>query len=190
MTHEWEKIHRTRKWGTYPDIHMVRQVHKFMAQYSEQMKDVPFDVRPLGLDIGCGTGACSFMMNRAGIDVTCFDVSETAIKGLWDYMPSDSSVFPLVSGVDTFTTDDQYDIILDNLSLTCLERPPWDRIMSWLKPGGWLVHASFEMAPKGTPRAWEHKSPGDVVERHSAWVEGNAFSLVVRKYVKPGVAHG
>lgn len=174
---EWEEIHKSRMWGTYPDIHVVRQVKKFMAQWNDD------EYKPEALDIGCGVGACSSMMANEGFAVTAFDGSKSAIVNA---NISSRMVRVMVANAKTVEfTPESFDFILDNLSLTYLEHPPWERILSWLKPGGWLIHASFETAPKGTPVAWEHKEPGHAVERHSSWVEGNAFSFVVRKYVKP-----
>ena len=172
----WEAIHQSRMWGVWPDIHVVRQVKKFSSQWNQPTVAA-------ALDIGCGVGACSLLMNENNMRVTSFDGSVTAVKRMaeagWRAMVADAQTvdFPAES----------FDFILDNLSLTYLEHPPWERIMSWLKPGGWLIHASFEEAPKGTPKAWHHLSPGHVVERHTSWVEGNAFSFVVRKYVKEKV---
>ncbi len=173
---EWEAIHKSRQWGTYPDIHVVRQVKKFIAQWEDDHH------RPEALDIGSGVGACSNLMSDEGMAVTAFDGSRMAIINTLPYR----NVKLLLADAQTVEfAAESFDFILDNLSLTCVEHPPWERILSWLKPGGWLVHASFEKAPAGTPKAWEHQAPGDVVERHASWVEGNAFSLVVRRYVKP-----
>jgi 2-polyprenyl-3-methyl-5-hydroxy-6-metoxy-1,4-benzoquinol methylase len=183
-TAEWEAIHQSRHWGTYPDIHVVRQVKKFMAGWGSLFA-------PSALEVGCGAGACSFMMRDSGLSVTAFDGSQTAIENMRRRCLSEASLFgiPLDSMVaDAQTVDfpaESFDFILDNFTLTYLEQPPWERILSWLKPGGWLAHASFEVAPKGTPVAYEHKEPGHVVERHTSWVEGNAFTFAVRKYVKP-----
>ena len=182
---EWEAIHKSRIWGTYPDIHVVRQVKKFLAQWREQMKHVPFRVSPTALDIGCGAGASAFMLDNEGVMVTAIDPSPTAVSNLCDLMTPDSRISPAVCSIQDFAAEGQFDLIIDNLSLTYLQEPPWNRIMSWLKPSGWLIHASFEEAPKGTPKAWHHLSPGNVVERHTSWVEGSAFSFVVRRYVKP-----
>jgi 2-polyprenyl-3-methyl-5-hydroxy-6-metoxy-1,4-benzoquinol methylase len=181
-TEEWEAIHQSRHWGTYPDIHVVRQVKKFMAQWSQQADTL---VRPRALDIGCGVGAQAKMMHQDGMCVLAIDASPTAIERLGmknAFLPGFRAECADIVG---YAPDSQFDFILDNLSLTYLEHPPWERILSWLKPNGWLIHASFEQPPKGTPRAWEHKEPGHVVERHTSWVEGNAYALVVRKYVKP-----
>ncbi len=181
---EWEVIHKSRMWGTYPDIHVVRQVSKFMAEWTTAVRLKPC----MALDIGCGVGACSFLMSDAGMQVASFDGSPTAIYNMEKISKNTTHcVYAQVADAQTVEfTAESFDFILDNLSLTYLQEPPWNRIMSWLKPGGWLIHVSFEEAPKGTPKAWHHLSPGNVVERHSSWVEGNAFSFVVRRYVKPG----
>jgi 2-polyprenyl-3-methyl-5-hydroxy-6-metoxy-1,4-benzoquinol methylase len=178
---EWEAIHQSRMWGTYPDIHVVRQVHKFLNGWRDRSDF------PLALDVGCGVGACSHMMNRVGMNVTAFDGSETAIRRIaHDVRMSDLEIAAWVADAQTVEfPDNSFDFILDNFTLTNIEHPPWERILSWLKPGGWLVHASFELSPKGSPRTWEHKEPGSVVERHSSWVEGDAFSFAVRRYIKP-----
>lgn len=179
---EWEEIHRSRMWGIFPDIHTVRQVSKFLRGWDDR-PDLP-----KALDIGCGVGSCSNMMHELGMDVTAFDGSETAINRLSHGMRMRGDEWGMnILCADAQTMEfpaESFDFILDNFTLTYLESPPWERILSWLRPGGWLVHASFETAPKGTPKAWEHKEPGSVVERHSSWVEGNAFSFAVRKYVK------
>lgn len=173
MIGEWEKIHQSRAWGKYPDIHMVRQVKKFLSGR-------PYP--PVALDIGCGVGANSMMLCNEGIGVVAIDVSETA---LGRFPRHDMIIDAKVADAQTVEFDaESFDLIIDNFTLTYLEHPPWERILSWLKPGGWLVHASFELFPSGTPRAWAHQSPGHVVERHSSWVEGNAFTFAVRKYVK------
>ncbi len=185
---EWEKIHQEKEWGAYPDIHVVRAVKKFLAQpkWASELAKLPTAEHvmwPDALDIGCGAGACTGMMAEQGMAVTALDGSETAIRRMnergicVDSMVADaqSVEFPAES----------FDFILDNFTLTNIQEPPWNRIMSWLKPGGWLIHASFEVSPKGTPQTWQHLSPGHVVERHSSWVEGNAFSFVVRKCAKP-----
>lgn len=176
-TAEWEAIHRSRHWGTYPDIHVVRQVKKFLAGW-------PAPMMAEALDIGCGAGASTGMMCDEGMLVYAFDSSATALGHMCDRL-GNKSFFPAKRTVQDFEAPHQFDFILDNFTLTYLERPPWERILSWLKPGGWLVHASFEKAPTGTPLAYEHKEPGHVVERHTSWVEGNAFTFAVRKYVKP-----
>lgn len=172
---EWDEIHKSRMWGRHPDIHVVRQVKKFLVG-----RHCP----PVALDIGCGVGANSIMMCDEGIGVTAIDGSPTAMGR---FPRHDYIVDTMVADAQTVEfTANSFDFILDNFTLTYLEHPPWERILSWLRPGGWLVSASFEVAPAGTPRAWEHKEPGNVVERHSSWVEGNAFSFAVRRYVKPG----
>lgn len=173
---EWEAIHKSRMWGTYPDIHVVRQVKKFIAQWDDD------NHRPEALDIGAGVGACSAMMGNEGMAVTAFDGAKTAIIN----MPHHRSVVPMVADAQTVEFPaESFDFILDNFTLTNIEEPPWERILSWLRPGGWMVCASFRFAPKGTPKTWRHSEVGDLVEIHESWVEGRSFSFDVRRYIKP-----
>jgi SAM-dependent methyltransferase len=44
---EWEAIHQSRHWGTYPEVYMARQVKSFMTGKTGTVA---------ALDIGCGAG--------------------------------------------------------------------------------------------------------------------------------------
>lgn len=185
---EWEAIHQSRHWGTYPDIHVVRQVKAFRAEWYRSDNDGT----PVALDIGCGAGAHSFMLQQEGLSVVAIDVSETALKRLrGDDRRGSITVhqMDICSGTAPFSdrakTVSQFDFILDNFTLTNIEQPPWDRILSWLKPGGWLVHASFSVGPKDSPKTWHHTSPGEEVERHEIWNEHGSHAFTVRRYIKP-----
>lgn len=171
---EWEAVHQSRMWGTYPDIHVVRQVKKFLAG-----RHYP----PIALDIGCGVGANSVMMGNEGIGVVAMDGSPTAI----DRVPTHEYIFETrVADIQTVEFfPGQFDFILDNFTLTYIEHPPWERIVSWLKPGGWLVHASFITGPQDSPPTWNHIAPGEEVERHEIWNEHGTHSFAVRRYIKP-----
>lgn len=173
---EWEAIHQSRMWGTYPDIHVVRQVKKFMAQRKS-------DEFPDALDIGCGVGACSFMMRTEGMYVNAIDGSQTAIDRM--YRPYIAIKTWVADAQNVEFPANYFDFILDNFTLTNIEHPPWERILSWLKPGGWLVHASFSVGPKDSPKTWHHTSPGEEVERHEIWNEHGSHAFTVRRYIKP-----
>lgn len=181
---EWEEIHKSRQWGAYPDIYCVRQVKSFLREWKYRDHGDSLTCSPEALDVGCGAGANTGMMCDEGMDVYAFDSSATALDRMCVRL-GNKAFFPHLATVEEFEPPHQFDFILDNLSITYLEHPPWERILSWLKPGGWLIHASFETAPAGTPKAWEHRFPGNVVERHLSWVDRSSFAIVVRKYVKP-----
>lgn len=179
---EWEAIHKSRMWGTYPDIHVVRQVKKFRGQWKGEFW-------PYALDIGCGAGANTMMMVREGMDVAAFDGSETAIKHMVNAVSDNGyerRVAVSVADVQAIElASESLDFILDNFTLTNIEHPPWERILSWLKPGGWLVHASFSVGPKDSPKTWHHTSPGEEVERHEIWNDHGSHAFTVRRYIKP-----
>jgi 2-polyprenyl-3-methyl-5-hydroxy-6-metoxy-1,4-benzoquinol methylase len=181
---QWEAIHQSRHWGTYPDIHVVRQVKKFMGGWKERMSTVPKWVTPQALDIGCGAGANTGMMCDEGMNVYAFDSSETAL-GHMCYRLENKSFFPAKCTVQEFEAPHQFDFILDNFTLTNIEHPPWEKILSWLRPGGWLVQTSFWVAPRNTPKTWFHGSFGSVVESHQCVVGDDKFSFSVFRYVKP-----
>lgn len=183
---EWEAIHQSRHWGTYPDIYMVRQVRAFIDAW-----DSPRG--PLALDIGCGAGSHTFMMHEMGMIVTAFDASPTAIKRLRHdvrMIPEaeiEAEITPME--MDVASADfppESFDFILDNLTLTNIERPPWIKIASWLKPGGWFVYASFLTPPKDTPPTWYHQIAGsEFVERQATTRNGETVEVEVFRYVKP-----
>lgn len=191
-TLEWEHIHRSRHWGVYPDVYMVRQVKAFLKGRnlgpSVAHRGFPAAflsdavAKPKALDIGCGAGAHALMMLAEGMDVTAFDSSPTAIERMAKLgmqgrvMTVQEAEFPNAS----------FDFILDNLTLTNVEHPPWDRITRWLKPGGWLVWASFEVQPQGSPQTWLHDHFGEEVERQMTLRDGRWSSLSVRRYVAEG----
>lgn len=179
----WESIHQSRHWGIWPSEYMVRQAKAFTAWYDDQMKHVPFPVRPTSLDIGCGVGSHSWMMQREGMIVTAIDVAPTAIARLPMVAPEvDASVMDVMNAQ---YPPESFDFILDNLSLTHVEKPPIDRIISWLKPGGWFVSAVFQPGPEDAPPSWPHQF-GPIVEAYGV-VRGVRYNhgIQVQRWVKP-----
>ena len=177
----WESIHQSRHWGTYPAEYMVRQVKAFTAWHDDQMKHVPFTVIPTSLDIGCGVGAHSWMMEREGMRVTAIDVAPTAIARLPAIAPGVGA-----SVGDIMTAEypaESFDFILDNLSLTHCEKPPIDRIKSWLKTGGWFVSAVFQPGPEGAPQSWAHQF-GPIIEAVGIVRGRDTYGIQVQKWVK------
>lgn len=174
MTHPWEHVHQTRCWGTYPDVYMVRQVKAFMAQWKG-------DKAPTALDIGCGAGAHTWMMIREGMAVVPIDVSPTAIANMLKTQ-NVAGVVADICGLEM--PGASFDFMLDNLSLTCVEKPPIEHIKSWLRPRGWFISASFNNPPEGIPASWYHVI-GEVIETHAIQRDGRWHSLTLQKYVKP-----
>ena len=170
---EWEAIHQSRHWGTYPSEYMVRQVKHYMATNTG---------RANALDIGCGVGAHSWMMDREGLGVTAIDVSPTAIARLPAVAPGVSAYVCDIASASFLPGS--FDFILDNLSLTHVEKPPLDRILSWLSPGGRLVSASFLVPPPGAPKSWP-VNIGTRIETHTREVDGHTHIIGLSRYDKP-----
>ncbi len=178
----WEQIHQSRHWGKYPETYAVRQVKAFTAEYDERMKHVPFAVIPTSLDIGCGVGAHSWMMQREGMRVTAIDVAPTAIARLPMVAPEvDASVMDIMSAE---YAPESFDFILDNLSLTHVEKPPLERIKSWLKPGGWFVSAQFQPGPDDAPPWWTH-DVGPIIEAYGIARGIKVHGIQLQRWVKP-----
>lgn len=179
----WEEIHQEREWGTYPEVYMVRQVKAFLRGLCRQ--DSEF--WPLALDIGCGIGAHSCMLEQEGFDVVATDISQTAIQRLMKRhrFCGTAVVHDITSEQAPISYDSrtQYDFILDNLSLTHVKDAPVDRIKSWLRPGGWMVSAVFTEPPDGVPQSWPHQI-GEVVEEHAITRAGKRHVIQLQRYVK------
>jgi len=69
----WEKVFRTQEWGKYPPEELIRFVAKnfYKAPNREAVKI---------LDLGCGTGACTWYLAREGFSAYGIDGSTAAIK--------------------------------------------------------------------------------------------------------------
>jgi SAM-dependent methyltransferase len=144
MSHDWEVEHAKREsWGVWPAEYMVRAVASYTGP------------RDLALDIGTGGGAHMRLLREAGFDtVIGQDISKTAIERIWS---RDKDAF--LCGCDINRMElarNSIDVIIDNLSLTHVEFPDWDKIWSWLRPGGRFVSAQFYAPPKGAPESWFH----------------------------------
>ena len=171
---EWEAIHQSRHWGTYPEVYMVRQVKAFMARRAWKVVTA--------LDIGCGAGAHTWMMQRERMHVCAVDISPTAIARLAHAVPD---VYGMVGDIREINiAEASQSFILDNLSLTHVENPPLERILSWLKPGGRLVSASFLVPPQGAPKSWPVHI-GNQIETHTREINGHTHVIGLHLYEKP-----
>jgi len=71
----WEKLFGKENWGgSYPSEEAVR----FIARAKKMLGPD----RNWALDIGCGKGACAWMMAREGLRVSCIDGSPSAVESL------------------------------------------------------------------------------------------------------------
>jgi ubiquinone/menaquinone biosynthesis C-methylase UbiE len=100
------------------------------------------------LDVGCGPGALSLEMARAGYDVTAIDPDETAIDLARRTVPGPSAG-PLSyhrADVETWDAPDtSYDVVVTTRTLHHVDDPAAAvaRICRWLRPGGRFVCVDF-----------------------------------------------
>ena len=69
----WEKIFSSREWGKYPPEELIRFTAQQFYKTSNRRK-IKF------LDLGCGTGSCSWYLAKEGFTVYGVDGSKTAIS--------------------------------------------------------------------------------------------------------------
>lgn len=79
----WEKIFKSKTWGRYPPEELVRFI-------SRNFGSLPMKSNIKILDLGCGTGACSWYLSREGYQVFGIDGSETAISIAKDRLESEN----------------------------------------------------------------------------------------------------
>jgi SAM-dependent methyltransferase len=100
------------------------------------------------LDVGCGPGAVSLEIARAGHDVTAFDPDETAIDLARRTTPGPTAG-PLSyhrADVETWEAPDtSYDVVVTTRTLHHVDDPAEAvaRIRRWLRPGGRFVCVDF-----------------------------------------------
>ena len=111
---KWEKIFKNKDWGKYPPEHVIRWF--FWAKAN--LKGCPISA----LDIGCGTGACSWFMCKEGTYVTAIDGSISGLEKVNRLARS----FGVKNDIETIHGDitqplvfleGKYDLLLDNAAL-------------------------------------------------------------------------
>ena len=69
-SNDWEDVHQSRIWGTWPDEFLIRTVNKYLGKERGS--------RRYALDIGCGVGASFPLLVEHGYVVYGIDISPTA----------------------------------------------------------------------------------------------------------------
>ena len=104
----WEKVHQTQEWGKYPPEELIRFIARFFYRHP-----FPDRNRIKILDLGCGTGACSWYLAREGFSTFGIDGSRTAVKGARERFKREG-----LSG--EFILNDFIEICFANNSLDCV----------------------------------------------------------------------
>ena len=175
----WERIFRSREWGKYPPERAVR----FVASNFYQAPDRSA-VRLL--DLGCGTGACTWYMAREGFSVSAIDGSATGVEqtrkrliheGLTaDCQVGDFKHLPWKSA--------SFDGALDNAAIYANPysecRLAVQEVRRVLKPGGVFLSSNF------TPQTWgyglgEEVEPGGFVSISEGPLKDRGFVLFMTR---------
>lgn len=184
----WEHLHATRQsWGIWPAEYMVRAVASYEGP------------RLAALDIGTGGGAHIRLLEEAGFkNVWANDISQTAVDRV-RATARDSSLIACGDINTMVYPEGEFDVIIDNLSLTHVKDPNWERIIGWLRPGGQLMTAWFNTSDPSFPEWWSHGELEDIKlkkvahERHEVttsrskmgWDFCRSYALFVHVLEKP-----
>ncbi len=110
----WEKVFQEREWGKYPPEELIR----FIARNFYSVKDRK-SIKIL--DIGCGTGACTWYLAREGFSVDGIDGSKTAIYRATKRLAEEGLKAEFVVGdlIQLPYPDGLFDAVIDVASIEC-----------------------------------------------------------------------
>lgn len=155
----WERLFREQEWGKYPPEHVIRFVARNFYKAPDR-KQVRL------LDLGGGTGACTWFMAREGFDVSSIDGSETAVRRAAERFAREglSGDFRVGDFVELPWPDGYFDGIVDNAAIYSNPFSQCQRAVAeaWrvLKPGGRFLSVSL------TNETWGY-GLGKEVERNT-----------------------
>lgn len=135
----WEEIFASSDWGKYPPEELVRFVARNYYRAPERQK-----VRIL--DLGCGTGACTWFLAREGFDAVGIDGSTSAIRKAKERFDREGVRGTFLTGdvlnVGHFFEAGSFDAVIDVGCFQCNRLPAIEKIIDGacglLKPGGRL----------------------------------------------------
>lgn len=132
---EWDELFKTRSWGKYPDLELVRFVKRTFPTGAKQV-----------LELGCGTGANLRMLRAELFDVYGIDGSQEAVDKCSEFMPNVVS-FGDVANIREIYDDLKFDLICD---VGCfMHQTASDRLKiiadcyEQLKPGGYIFFSEM-----------------------------------------------
>ena len=155
-----------------------RKDYEFTFEVDEELIEEILKNKKSGkvLDLGCGEAGTSLFLAEKGFEVTCIDISKTAIKNIKiEAKKRDVKIIALVSDLEKFRFKEDYDIIIgtgifqfipENYSLKLIKN-----IMKHTKKDGLNI---FEVFLQGDP-SQEDDSEGyyfkqnELKELYSNW---------------------
>jgi SAM-dependent methyltransferase len=143
------------------------------------------------LDLGCGCGIPVAQELAHTFDVTGVDISEVQIERARALVPQATFLCRDFMSVDfapqTFTAVVSFYAII-HIPLP-EQRPLFDRIFNWLRPGGYLMAivgheawTGYEEAWYGAPMYWSHADEATYL----AWLQAVGFVVVSRQFIPEG----
>ena len=167
----WESIFSSSEWGKYPPEHIVRFVarnfYRAAARRSVKL-----------LDLGAGTGACTWYMAREGFSVSAIDGAPSAIRRLRERLASEG--LEVDARVGDFAelpwSDCMFDGVVDNCALYANSAAHAFRTLAEvarvLAPGGkfqstWFSDRTwgYGTGPRAEPGAFHHVTEGPIAHR-------------------------
>jgi ubiquinone/menaquinone biosynthesis C-methylase UbiE len=112
----WEEIYQSQEWGKYPPEYLIR----FIARRFYHLKDSDRNNVQI-LDLGCGTGACSWYIAREGFSVSGIDGSTSAVERASNRLKGEGLSADLKVGdyMSLPWPDNHFDAVVDNVTLYC-----------------------------------------------------------------------
>ena len=110
----WEKIFSSREWGKYPPEELIRFTAQQFYKTTNRQK-INF------LDLGCGTGSCSWYLAKEGFTVYGVDGSKTAISKAKTRFRKDKlkGNFTVMDYINLDFPDNFFDATIDIGSIQC-----------------------------------------------------------------------
>jgi ubiquinone/menaquinone biosynthesis C-methylase UbiE len=155
----WEKVFQEREWGKYPPEELIR----FVAR---NFYKAPDRTSIKILDIGCGTGACTWYLAREGFSAYGIDGSKTAIAISIRMLEMEALKAEFVVGdlIQLPYPDGFFDGVIDVAAIECNKianvKEIFAQVYRALRPGGKFFSIAIKTGSYGY-------GEGDEIERNT-----------------------
>jgi tellurite methyltransferase len=132
-----------------------REDYEFGFEFDEKLINEILNLKKEGkvLDLGCGEGGNSLRLSEIGFDVTCVDISETAIKKIKEEADSRNLKIKTICGdLEDLKIEEKYEIIFSTGAFHFLPKNKLKNLISQIRrktnKGGFNI---FEVLLEGDP---------------------------------------